>query len=124
MTRLQTNKSTGPDSIPPRVIKELAAVLAQPLCALINTSIRHGIVPVQWKVSRISPIPKTIPPVNIESDLRPIAVTSTFAKIAEKCVNQFFNDHFLACKMTINLDLKSSQVSLYLKIWLTNATSI
>jgi len=36
------------------------------------------------------PIPKLYPPVNIESDLRPIAVTNSLAKIAEKfCQSSF-----------------------------------
>jgi hypothetical protein len=51
-------------------------------------------VPLQWKLSRVTPIPKCFPPANIESDLRPIAVTSSLSKVAESFVCQFFNDHF------------------------------
>ena len=35
------------------------------------------VVPDQWKLTRITPIPKVYPPVNVENDLRPIAVTNS-----------------------------------------------
>lgn len=69
-------------------------MLAGPLCAIINCSIRTGTVPLQWKLSRVSPIPKCHPPIHIESDLRPIAVTSSLSKVAESFICQFFNSHF------------------------------
>ena len=40
-------------------------------------------VPIQWKVARVSPVPKVSPPVNVECDLRPISITSSLAKVAE-----------------------------------------
>jgi len=40
-------------------------------------------------MSRITPVPKLFPPKHIESDVRPIAVTNTIAKIAEKFVNRY-----------------------------------
>ena len=45
-------------------------------------------------MARVTPIPKIYPPVNVENDLRPIAVTSCLAKIAEKFVNRHFNEYF------------------------------
>ena len=47
-----------------------------------------------WKLARVTPIPKIYPPVNVENDLRPIAVTNSLAKIAEKFVNHYFNEYF------------------------------
>ena len=37
-------------------------------------------------------VPKRFPPKHIESDIRPIAVTNTIAKITEEFVNRYFND--------------------------------
>jgi hypothetical protein len=76
------------------VLKDLADVLAGPICFLINSSIRQGVVPRQWKVARISPVPKIYPPVSIETDLSPISVTSSVSKVAESFLCQFFNEHF------------------------------
>ena len=62
------------------------------------------IVPDQWKLARITPIPKLYQPVNIESDLRSIAVTNLLAKSAEKFVSRHFNEYFvLSLPMTISL---------------------
>ena len=94
LSKLKCNKSTGPDQLPNLILKSIADVLASPLCAIINSSIRTGTVPLQWKLSRVSPIPKCHPPVHIESDLRPIAVTSSLSKVAESFICQYFNSHF------------------------------
>jgi len=64
----------------------MAYYLVVPLAGIINSSLRQGIVPDQWKISRITPITKVFPPKNVESDVMPIAVTNTMAKIAEKFV--------------------------------------
>jgi hypothetical protein len=71
------------DNINNKLLRSLAEVLAAPICALINSSFRQGVIPVQWKMSRISPIPKTFPVRNIETDLRPIAITCPISKVAE-----------------------------------------
>ena len=75
-------------------MKDLADILAPPVAAIINSSIRQGIVPPQWKESRIRPLPKTYPPVSVERDIRPIAITNSLAKICESFIGKFFNGHF------------------------------
>ena len=42
---LKTNKACGPDGIPPRVLKELAHILAAPLTTLFQTTLDKGVVP-------------------------------------------------------------------------------
>ena len=83
LVKLKVNKASLNDYISNKLLKELADVLAAPICALVNTSIRQGVVPTQWKMSRISPIPKCLPVRNIESDIRPIAVTCPISNVAE-----------------------------------------
>lgn len=94
LSKLKINKALGPDGLPNKLLKSCADVLAAPVCAIINTSIRCGVVPTQWKLSRVSPLPKIIPPVNIETDLRPISITSPLAKIAESFLCKHFNSYF------------------------------
>ena len=77
-----------------RLLKHLADVLAAPVCSLINSSIRQGVVPRQWKLSRVTPIPKSSPVHVLENDIRPISITPSLAKIAEAFVSKFFDDHF------------------------------
>lgn len=94
LNRLKISKSTGPDMLDNRLLKYLADVLAAPVCSLINSSIRQGVVPSQWKLSRVTPIPKCSPVRNIENDFRPISITPSLAKIAESFVSSFFDEHF------------------------------
>ena len=91
---MKLNKAVGPDGISHRTLKELADFLAAPVAAIINSSLQQGVVPDQWKISRITPVPKLFPPRFIESDIRPIAVTNAITKIAEKFVSNYFNEFF------------------------------
>ena len=52
------SKSTGPDGIPPRVLKEMADVLATLLIDLFQMSLGKGVVPDDWKKANDSPIYK------------------------------------------------------------------
>ena len=81
LRKTKVGKSCGPDGISSRLIREFALELTTPICDIINASLDQGIVPHQWKMSTIVPIPKTSPP-SIDK-LRPIALTSHFAKLAE-----------------------------------------
>ena len=94
LVKLKVNKASLNDYISNKLLKSLADVLAAPICALVNTSIRQGTVPTQWKMSRISPIPKCLPVRNVETDIRPIAVTCPISKVAEFFISKYFNNHF------------------------------
>ena len=62
LLHVKANKAMGPDSIPPRVIKEFAYELAEPVTKIFNTSLSTGEVPFLWKCSNITPIPKVKQP--------------------------------------------------------------
>ena len=74
LLNLRTNKAMGPDSIPPRILKEFAYELAEPVSSIFNTSLSSGLVPVLWKDYSVIPIPKA-KQTQVESDTRPIALT-------------------------------------------------
>ena len=94
LRKLKVNKASCDNLLSNKLLLSLADVFAAPICSLINASIAQGVVPTQWKVARVSPIPKINPPVSIETDLRPISVTSGISKVAEFFISQFFNSHF------------------------------
>ena len=56
LLNLNSNKSPGPDTIHPRVLKECAEVLALPLYLLFTASMEHGKLPAAWKEAVITPI--------------------------------------------------------------------
>ena len=82
---LDTNKSTGPDNISPRLLKELRQEILQPLTALFNKSLQLQKVPEDWKLANVTPIfkkgDKSVP-----LNYRPISLTSVAGKILEKII--------------------------------------
>ena len=63
--------------------------MCQPICSIFNSSIREGFVSVIWKSANVIPIPKVHPPRTIESDLRPISLVPTIAKLLESIIGSW-----------------------------------
>jgi len=58
----------------------MAPLLADPICAIFNASVRQGHVSNRWKLANVVSVPKVHPPKDIRSYLRPISLTPTLAK--------------------------------------------
>ena len=96
LTRVKVNKATGPDDIPAWVIRNNADILAAPLTAIFNSSLREEILPPQWKSAYVVLVPKVRPPVSIEKDFRPISLTPIAAKVFELIVVKWVDDSLLS----------------------------
>ena len=59
---LNSFKVAGPDNISPRILKEFAYELSDPLANMFNRSLVSASIPSYWKSANISPIPKETPP--------------------------------------------------------------
>lgn len=84
--RLKPSTSAGPDGIPSFLVKDCMSAFEQPLLYIFNLSLKTGIFPSKWKVSRVTPIPK----VDRSNDIltyRPIAILSAFGKVFESVIN-------------------------------------
>ncbi|CAB3993932.1 Hypothetical predicted protein [Paramuricea clavata] len=55
---LPLNKSSGPDKINPRIIKDCLPVILGPLTEIINCSLRTSTFPLAWKKAELIPIHK------------------------------------------------------------------
>ena len=86
LMRVKPGKAPGPDGITSWMLRDLAPILAAPITSLFNASIRDGYVPSAWKSSLVFPLLKKSPPKSIESDLRPVSLTSLLAKELERFV--------------------------------------
>ncbi|KAK4315457.1 hypothetical protein Pmani_013373 [Petrolisthes manimaculis] len=56
LRKLKRDKSPGPNGLHPRVIKEVAEELVEPLWMIFNRSLRDGQVPREWKIANITAI--------------------------------------------------------------------
>ena len=75
------------DYIPAWVLKDHAIILAAPLTAIFNSSLREGVIPNEWKMVNVIPLPKTKPMISVETDIRPISLTTPIvAKVFESIV--------------------------------------
>ena len=91
-----SNKSTGPASIPLRLLKIVADLIVIPLCRIINISFSSGVFPDVLKVSKIIPLHKGGSTLEV-NNFRPISLLSIFDKIIEKLMHKrlydFLDEH-------------------------------
>ena len=89
---MKSNESMGPDDIHPRVLKEMADVIAEPLSIIFEKSWLSGEVPSDWKKGNIPSIFKK----GRKEDLgnyRPVSLTSVPGKIMEQILLEGVKAH-------------------------------
>ena len=50
---LKANKSTGPSSLPTKIMRQLNDIIASPLVELINKPFQSGIFPAIFKIAKV-----------------------------------------------------------------------
>ena len=89
---LEIGKASGPDGIPARFLKDFADELSPVLCHLFRLILKTETYPTSWKHPFVQPVPKKGDRSN-PSNYRPIALTSTIAKVFESLLNSHFLKH-------------------------------
>ena len=84
---LKKNKSTGPNSIPVKLLKILDPHISVQLSQIINDSFQNGTFPEKLKIAKVIPIFKK-GDASKNSNYRPISLLSIFSKIFEKLMHQ------------------------------------
>ena len=85
--KLLENKSTGPYSIPLKLLNIIPDLIVKPLCRLINNSFSHGLFPNFLKIVKVIPIHKGNSILDM-NNYRPISLLSIFDKIIEKLMHR------------------------------------
>jgi len=86
LMKLNVKKAQGPDGIPNWLLRDMAPILAGPICNIFNTSLSQSVIPQLWKSANITNIPKCNPPNDITSDLRPISLLPVLSKLHENLI--------------------------------------
>jgi hypothetical protein len=92
---LDESKSSGPCSVPTKLLKLARHELAIPFSEICNASFNEGIFPEKNKVAKVIPSHKK-GPTNDTNNYRPISLLSVFSKILEK---------LMAIRLTTYLEL-------------------
>ena len=84
--KLNTNKATGIDGIPTKLVKIAAPAISNPLTKLINASFEQGLFPDRLKIAKVKPLFKK-GSAKLMSNYRPISILPVFSKIFEQIAN-------------------------------------
>ncbi|CAM4606069.1 unnamed protein product, partial [Lepidochelys kempii] len=101
LEKLDVHKSMGPDELHPRVLKELAAVIAEPLAIIFENSWQTGEVPDDWKKANVVPIFKKGKKED-PGNYRPVSLTSVPGKFMEQVLKESILKHLHERKVIRN----------------------
>ena len=78
LKEIDIKKAVGVDTIPPKLIKIGADIIAEPLTQAINCCLRQGIFPDNAKIASVVPVDKGKPDKYIVLNYRPVSILNTF----------------------------------------------
>ena len=90
--RLNVYKSMGTDGMHPRVLKELAEVVAKPFSIIFEKLSLSGEVPDGWRKGHVTPTYKKGSKAD-PGNYRPVSLTSVPGKIVEQLILDEMLDH-------------------------------
>ena len=101
LNQINPNKSCGPDDIHPRLLREVAEYISEPISLLMNMSLDQSAIPNDWKNATICPVFKKGSP-RLPVNYRPISLTCILCKMLESFVREPVMKHLLDNKLLSN----------------------
>ena len=94
LKEIDIKKAVGVDTIPPKLIKIGADIIAEPLTKAINCCLRQGIFPDNAKIASVVPVDKGKPGKYDALSYRPVSILNVFSKIYEKVIKNQLMSYF------------------------------
>ena len=85
LSKINVNKPCRPEEVHPRMLLELAYIVAEPTDFIFNLIFEQEILPKDWKLAFVSPIFKKGSS-SVAENYRPISLTSVLCKVMESFV--------------------------------------
>ena len=101
LNKLQPHKATGPDCLPPRILKDLANELGPILKIIFQQIYDTADTPQDWRDANVAPIYKKGNS-HLAENYRPVSFTSVISKIHEHILCSNIMDHLEACGILTN----------------------
>ena len=101
LSKLDGEKTPGPDGVHPLILKNCNEAFARPLCYIFKKSLEEGKVPREWKLANITPLHKKGSTLLVEN-YRPVSLTSIVCKICERLIRDGIMGHLLSEKLLAN----------------------
>lgn len=98
LSKLKIDKSPGPDTISPRILKELCDVLALPIYIIFKTSLTSCEIPKDWKTANITALFKKGDK-KYAGNYRPVSLTCILCKLLENIVRENMIEHMQKYKL-------------------------
>ncbi|KFP27305.1 RNA-directed DNA polymerase from mobile element jockey, partial [Colius striatus] len=92
LAKLKAHKSMDPDGMHPRVLRQLADVIAKPLSVIFKQSLRTVQVPENWRKANVTPVFKKGKKDN-PGNYSPVILTSIPGKVMEQLILNVITEH-------------------------------
>ena len=124
LSKVNPSKSSGPNNIPNRILKECAVQLAPILQKIFQVSIDTGDLPKDWRDANISSIFKKGDKQlkHLPENYRPVSLTSVPCKLLEHIICRHLMKHLETNKILTNLNhgFRSPIIRLLMRITTTD----
>ncbi len=92
LQKLKIDKSPGPDSVHPRLLREVAEEISPALACIFNSSLKSGSLPDDWKTAQVTAIYKKGAKKE-PKNYRPVSLTCIVCKIMESIIRDHMLEH-------------------------------
>ena len=89
---LKPGKAPGPDGLNPKLLSELADIIALPITQIFKLSLATGKIPEEWRKAKVSPIFKKGSRLSA-NNYRPVSLTCILCKMMETLVRKHLINH-------------------------------